>query len=146
MMVRVGMKSMSWTKMGKANLGENGLKQFGVTMAAALLVISVLFFLRSKVNLALFSFTVSFFFLIVGLVFPSFLRVFHTAWMFFAFVLSWVNTRVILVVLYFFIFTPIGLVIKLFRVDPLGENDKRETYWLKREGVSFNPLNYERRF
>ena len=48
--------------------------------------------------------------------------------------------------MFYLIFTPIGLVMKLFRIDLLERKKREGTYWKKKEKVDFNPLNYERRF
>jgi hypothetical protein len=70
----------------------------------------------------------------------------YKVWMRVAFILSWVNTRIILFVLFYLILTPIGLVLRLFKVDLLERRKQAETYWKIKEKAGFNPLNYERRF
>jgi ABC-type uncharacterized transport system permease subunit len=66
----------------------------------------------------------------------------------FAAVLAWINTRLILIVMFYLIFTPMGLVMRLFGADPLGlkvEKDKG-SYWKKMGQKPFNPQDYERQF
>ena len=76
----------------------------------------------------------------------SFLKPIYKVWMGFAAILAWINTRIILVAMFYLIFTPVGLVMRLFRIDPLERNKIKESYWKKKEKADFNPLNYERRF
>lgn len=66
----------------------------------------------------------------------------------FALVLSWVNTRLILLIIFYLIFTPIGLAMRLFGIDLLErKSDKnKKSYWKKKEKKSFSRLDYERQF
>ncbi|MCX5706096.1 MAG: SxtJ family membrane protein [Candidatus Omnitrophica bacterium] len=132
--------------MKKLNLDKRTLKKFGVTMGIAFLVISSLFFFRQKYAGTMYSLVVSCVFLIMELVLPAFLGPVYIIWMRFSFILGWINTRVILVVLFYLIFTPVGLFMRLFRIDLLERKNKEETYWKKKEKAEFNSLNYERRF
>lgn len=131
--------------MEKLNLDKRSLKNFGIAMGVAFLVIFGLFFSRHS-NSALSVFGISFLFLIVGLVLPNLLKPLYIVWMRLAFILGWVNTRIILIILFYLIFTPLGLFIRLFRIDLLERKKKEGVYWHKKEKVEFNPLNYERRF
>jgi hypothetical protein len=66
----------------------------------------------------------------------------------FAFVLGWVNTRLILGVFFYGILTPIGVTMRLFGWDPLTRKiDRRaESYWVKRAQVPFDAKRYEQLF
>ena len=70
----------------------------------------------------------------------------YKIWMRFASVLAWINTRIVLVVLFYLVFTPVGLAMRLFKIDLLERNKIKESYWKEKEKIDFNPLNYERRF
>ena len=132
--------------MEKLNLDKKTLKKFGMTMGAAFLVIGSLFFFRQKHAGVMYSLVVSGIFFITGLVLPTFLKLVYIVWMRFAFILGWVNSRIILVIIFYLIFTPVGLVMRLFRFDLLERTKIKGTYWKNKEKVDFNPLNYERRF
>ena len=54
-----------------------------------------------------------------ALIVPGILRPVHRVWMFVGNVLGWVNTRIILSVIFFAFVTPMGLAMRLFRDDPL---------------------------
>lgn len=66
----------------------------------------------------------------------------------FALVLSWINTRLILILLFYFAFTPIGLIIKLLGKDLLDKkiNRANDSYWRKKEKNEFGMATYEKQF
>ena len=71
---------------------------------------------------------------LLGLVAPGLLRRVHRVWMTFALVLGFVMTKVILTVVYFLVFTPVALVLRLLGkrlIDP-GPDPAMETYWKRR--------------
>ena len=51
--------------------------------------------------------------------------------------LGWINTRLILFIIFYLVFTPIGLVMRLFGVDLLDKKiDKnKNSYWRRKEKV-----------
>jgi len=63
-------------------------------------------------------------------------------------VLGWINTRLIVLALFYLIFTPVGIVLKLFGKDLLEIkfDRKRPTYWNKKEIKPFKPQDYQRQF
>jgi hypothetical protein len=67
----------------------------------------------------------------IGLVRPAWLRPVYVAWMVLAFPIGWTVSQVILGVMFYGIFTPIGLLFRLLRRDALGRARQpgRETYW-----------------
>ena len=79
---------------------------------------------------------------------PKLLKPLYVFWMKLAFVLSWVNTRLILFLMFYLIFTPIGLIIKALRIDLLETkiNKEEKTYWKKKEKKEFGLVSYERQF
>jgi hypothetical protein len=54
----------------------------------------------------------------MALIFPASLRPVYTVWMRFADALGWVNTRIILSVIFFLIFFPAGMIMRMFN-DPM---------------------------
>jgi uncharacterized protein involved in cysteine biosynthesis len=65
-----------------------------------------------------------------------------------AYVLSWVNTRLLLFLIFYFVFTPIGCILKLLRKDLLEEGISKEgkSYWRKKDKHEFGVASYERQF
>jgi hypothetical protein len=72
----------------------------------------------------------------------------YLGWMAFAFLLAWINTRVLLGIFFYLVMTPIGLVLRLTGKDLLDTTiDKAATsYWIKRTREPLDPKRYERLF
>ncbi len=87
-------------------------------------------------------------FLIAGIAAYPALRPVYVGWMKFAFVLGWINTRILLGLMFFLVFTPIGLVLRLMGKDLLDRKIDRsaKSYWVKRERKDFEPERYKRLF
>lgn len=133
--------------MEKLKLDKKSLKKFGITMCIAFLVITGIIIIRHRHNIVP-TVAISTAFLLLALIQPLWLKPVYIIWMKFAFVLAWVNTRLILFIMFYLIFTPIGLVLRLFGVDLLDKRIEKGkvTYWIKKEKKEFNPLDYERQF
>ena len=58
-------------------------------------------------------------FWLTAMIKPLALRTVYMGWMAIGHVLGWVNTRIILIFVYFIIVMPIGLIMRVFRHDPL---------------------------
>jgi len=57
--------------------------------------------------------------IILGLIVPKVLKIPHKIWWTFGQILNWINTRIILSILFFGIFTPIAVILRLFGKVPL---------------------------
>ena len=79
---------------------------------------------------------------------PAALRPTYWLLMKVAHALGWFNTRLILILLFYLVFTPIGLVLRLFGKDLLNrEIDKdAHSYWIPRPKEPFDKKRYERQF
>lgn len=133
--------------MEKLNLDKNTLKKFGITMGIAFLVITLFILIRHRHSILVTSMALSIFF-ILAFVAPILLKPIYIFWMKLAFILGWINTRLILLIMFYLIFAPIGLVMRLLGVDLLDRriDKEKESYWWEKEKKDFNPLDYERRF
>jgi hypothetical protein len=133
--------------MEKLDLSRKSLNKFGITMGVAFLVISCLILIRHRHSIMPTS-IISALFFIFGLVLPGALKYVYIAWMKFAFMLGWVNTRLLLLAIFYLLFTPLGLIMRLFGADLLDKkiNRKKQTFWLNKEREAFDPLNYERQY
>jgi carbon starvation protein CstA len=63
---------------------------------------------------------------------PGSLHYIYKPWMKFAHIAGFINTRIILAIIFFGLFTPIGIVLKMLRKDPLDKKlfeEHTETYW-----------------
>ncbi|MBM2846150.1 MAG: conserved rane protein of unknown function [Bacteroidetes bacterium] len=88
------------------------------------------------------------FFLLAGFFGHSILRPIYIGWMRFAFVLGWINTRILLGVFFYLVLTPIGLVLRLTGKDLLSlKIDRTATsYWIKRERKAYDPERAKQQF
>ncbi len=87
-------------------------------------------------------------FLIAGHVAYPFLRPVYRGWMKFAFVLGWINSRLLLGIFFYLVLTPIAIVLRMTGRDLLDRKIDRgaASYWRKREGAAPAPGQYERLF
>ena len=133
--------------MEKLNLSKDSLRKFGITMSAAFAIIALVINLKHRHD-PLPVAAISVVFLLLGLVIPASLKWAYIIWMKFALVLGWVNTRIILCILFYLFFTPISIGIKILRIDLLDRRIQKDkdSYWKPKEKTPFNPLNYERQF
>lgn len=130
--------------MEKFNLDKRTIKKFGMAMSMFFLIITLFILVRHK-HITLSTFIISAVFFISALVSPILLKPVYIFWMNLAHILAWINTRLILLILFYIIFTPIGIGIRLFGLDLLDRKiDKNKgSYWLKKEQ---DELRYERQF
>jgi hypothetical protein len=79
---------------------------------------------------------------------PTFLRPVFNLWLKIAHALGWFNTQVLLSIVFIFVFIPTGLVMRLFRKDPMKRKMATEgTYWEPYELEGLKDRNrYERQF
>ena len=131
--------------MEKLDLHKRNLRKFGITMGVALpLIALVILFLRHKDILMPCSIVSAMFFLCAWIA-PNLLKPVYITWMKLAFILGWINTRVLLLLIFYLIFTPIGLVVRLLGKDLLDKKFQinKPSYWIKKEAL---PRSYEKQF
>jgi hypothetical protein len=84
---------------------------------------------------------------LLGIAIPRLLVYPNRAWMALAEVLSFVSTRIILAVVYFFVLTPIGIVKRWFGWDPLHRRERaRESYWRPYSERQRDTKHYEKMY
>jgi len=86
--------------------------------------------------------------LLLALTVPAALAPIRRGWMRFAWLLGWVNTRVLLVTAFFLLVTPISLLLRLFGRDPLQRrfDARKSTYWQERPQAPADPTRYTRQY
>ena len=137
------------TNLNNLDLSKRNLRKFSITIAIVLFLFGILVFWKGSVKEnAYYLLIIAFLFLLSGLLIPKILTLIYKVWMGLAFTLGWFMTRVILGIMFYLVFTPIGLSIRLFGGDLLKKKLDRNTksYWIKREKVSFDKTNYEHLF
>jgi len=133
--------------MDKIKSDKYVLKKFGVSSGIAFLLITLLISKRSSGNIWP-TFLLSFIFYVSALIKPSLLRPVYAVFMKVGFIITWIASRVVLFVIFYFLFTPMGLIIKLLRIDLLDNKiDKhKESYWKKKEKDTLGLSGYEKQF
>lgn len=129
------------------NLDTKNLRKFGITMGVAFAVITFFILFRHKQGIFA-TLSVSILFFIFAFIMANLLKPVYILWMKLAFILGWINTRLILIIVFYLVLTPISIVLKLLGKDLLDRriNKNKDSYWHKKEEKSFNPLDYERQF
>jgi len=133
--------------MQKMDTDKASLRKYGIIMGVALLVIAgVIYLKRGSFSYPVLSASLVFF--LAGIFLPVILKPVYIVWMKLAYVLSWFNTRLLLLVIYLLLFTPVSLILKLFRRDLIDIRIDRtaDSYWRKKEKTEFNPADYERQY
>ena len=84
----------------------------------------------------------------LGLIVPKLLGPIHAGWMKLAFVLGWVNSRILLSIIFFLLFTPIALITRVFGRDSLDRriNRKSTSYWKPRPAIGSIEEHCERQY
>ena len=84
---------------------------------------------------------------LTGLLLPAVARRFHVFWMTVAVALGYVNSRVLLSLLFYLLFAPYGFVSRLFKRDPLNRRGARGgSYWTPRKQTRQTREGFERLF
>jgi len=85
--------------------------------------------------------------LVIAFFIPVAARGFHRFWMGLAGILGYVNSRILLTVLYYIVLTPYGLISRVIGRDPLmRRGGTKESYWIKRESTRQTREQFERLF
>lgn len=133
--------------MEKLDLSRQNLKKFGITMGVVFFAIAVFVTVRHRHNALPYMFFSASFFLF-SFSTPLILKPLYVFWMRLSFILSWINTRLILIIIFYLIFSPLGFIIKLCGKDLLERKIDRSksSYWIKKEKLVLGKLHYEKQF
>ncbi|HXK58402.1 MAG TPA: SxtJ family membrane protein [Acidobacteriota bacterium] len=123
------------------------LRRFGLVVGLGLAVVAAVSWYRGHTLVPVALWSAGGALLLLGLVYPAVLSPVEKTWLKLGSLLAWVNTRIILSLLFVLVVTPIGALARLFR-DPLSRRiDRRvETYWIPRTTGPVRPEIYERQF
>lgn len=124
------------------------LKQFGSALAAILLVFGVINFLKGRIGFYPWFFGLSVVTILLVLVAPKCIKPIFIVFSKIGHAIGWVNSRIILALIYSIFVTPIAIVMKVIGRDPLNRKiDKKETsHWIKHATVKATKENLEKQF
>ena len=108
-------------------------KSFGIVFSVVFLIISLWPFLDGN-QIRLPWLIVSAILILLSFLKPILLKPFNLLWMKLGALLGKVVAPIVMLVIFFVVVTPIGIVLKIFKKDLLGLNfSDHESYWLKRK-------------
>ena len=126
---------------------KKSIRDFGLLIGCILLVIAGYLFYKSKdVNTPLIS--LGFSFIASGFILPPILKPVYLLWMYFAIILGFIMTRVILGLVFYFIVSPIGIIGKIFGKEflELKKNSVNNSYWNFKDKDINDQSEFERQF
>jgi hypothetical protein len=117
---------------------RKALRKFGLVFTVITVLVALVSLWRGRESLVMPFFAVSGAFFVISLVYPVLLGPLYRGMLKLSGYMGWVNTRVLLIIVYYLVFTPVALVFKLIGKDPLERKLDREapTYWKRRDRVS----------
>lgn len=132
-------------KFSDINLPSN--RKFGLFFAAVFSLIAGYFFNEGAVNLALILGVIAIAFALVALTKSELLLPLNKLWMRFGLLLGMIVSFIVIGLIFFFIFTPVGFLMRLFKRDELRLKPKHsDSYWKKREPVGPSAESFKHQF
>jgi len=122
-------------------------RKFGLSVGIVLVILAVILGNFGKESFVYFG-SIGGLLIIAAIVAPKLLLPLQKIWMSLAVILGFIMTRVILLVLFYLILTPIGLIARIFGKDflDLKLNKDKVSYWNLRQGKNYEKLDTERQF
>lgn len=128
------------------NMSDKELRKFGLLTAAMLLLFfDILIPLIWGIAMPVWPLVPAAVLAFLALTLPGSLKSFYAVWMKFATVLGWVNTRIILSLIFFLVFVPAGLVMRIFS-DPMRRKMDAESGSYREQSQQPKSENMERPF
>ena len=113
-------------------IGSN--RSFGVVFFIVFLIISLYPMLNNE-NIRIWSLIISFIFLVLGLLNSKLLNPLNIVWFKFGLFLGKIVSPIVMGVIFFFVVTPIALLMKFLQKDLLNlKFNKNNTYWIEKSG------------
>jgi len=109
------------------SLDNKGLRKFGLTTGAIIIILFALFFpwLFDAPATPIWPWVLASLLWLPALFIPGVLRPVYTTWMKIGHGIGWINTRIILGVLFYVVILPMGLIMRLLGKDPMArKHDK----------------------
>ena len=127
---------------------DGELRKFGLIMAVAATLLAGLAWYKGSQDLAVRLISAAVVLSLAALTWKRTLRPFYKVWMVIGGFLGFVNSHLLLALVFYLVFTPIGLVMRLFRGDPLERSFRStsKSYWIRRETPLFPKEHFERQF
>ena len=123
------------------------LRKFGLTVGIALLIFGGVVFWLGK-EYYRYPLFIGLGLILLGALLPAVLKPLQKVWMAIAVIIGWFMSRVILILLYYLVLTPIALIAKLFGKQflDLKWDGSQSTYWNYRDQQPADKSGYEKQF
>jgi len=134
-------------KSASASVSNKQARNTALVVSAVLLLIAAWNYYRGRMTVVAILGGAGVVLILTGLFLPAVARRFHVAWMKLAGILGYVNSRILLFLLYYFLITPYGIVSRAVGRDPLSRRGAaKTTYWLPRKTSRQTREQFERSF
>ena len=105
---------------------------FGILFFILFLIIG-LYPLKSEGLIRIWSVVLSLVFLIITIIRPNLFTFINKLWIQFGIILGKIISPVVMSLVFFFVITPIGILIRIFKKDVMGLKRGDNTYWINRK-------------
>ena len=105
---------------------------FGILFFILFLIIG-LYPLKSEGLIRIWSVVLSLVFLIITIIRPNLFTFINKLWIQFGILLGKIISPVVMGLVFFFVVTPIGILVRIFKKDVMGLKRGANTYWINRE-------------
>lgn len=112
------------------------LRQFAVILGAFSIVLGALVWYKIReLSITVVIWTVGFLVALVGYNIPPFMRWVFVGWMVAAYPIGWTISHLLMAVIFYFVLTPIGFLVRLINSDPMQRQFDRtaKTYWTRHD-------------
>ena len=126
---------------------KKDLRKFGITVGSVLVVLAIVFYFLDRSYFIYFG-AAGLVLIIMGFISPVILKPLNKVWMGLAVVLGWLSSRIILIVVFYLVLTPISLIAKISgkKFLDLKYKTKGNSYWIKREIIKPDRSSYEKQY
>ena len=133
--------------MTKQTVTDAQARKTALLVAGVLLALAAWNFYRGRMTVVVVLGSIGVALLLMGLLLPSVARRFHIVWMKFAAILGYINSRILITLMFYGLITPFGFLSRLFGRDTLNRRAQaRESYWIPRETTRQTKAGFERQF
>lgn len=116
------------------NPSARQLRQFSLLLAAVLVAVAWWLYGKSTASVGLAVTLLAAAAGVVGWVRPGWMRVVYVVWMAAVFPIGWTVSHLLLAAIYYLVITPVGVIMRVCRYDPMQRRFDRtgKTYWKRR--------------
>tara|TARA_X000000368_G_C22459627_1_gene462723 strand:- start:36 stop:419 length:384 start_codon:yes stop_codon:yes gene_type:complete len=116
-------------------------RNFGIVFTIVFLIISFWPLLKNG-EIRYWSLIISFIFFVLAIINSKILTPLNKVWMKFGLILGKIVSPLVMGVIFFFVVTPTGIIMRLFGKDLLNlKKNNKNTYWLKKNNQNNNMKN-----